>query len=95
MADGSAEAFINGTFVDAVKDWRTTCCQEVSPLLHKGKNTLAFDYRNAGFGGGVFTELFVKGKDDSIVRINSAGNFLSSMELRQRDWNKTGVDTAG
>ncbi len=88
-ADDGAGAYVNGTLISALSDWKVPRQNEVTDKLQAGKNVLAFRYDNAESAGGVLAELYVGYGDGTSEKIDTDGTFLAGVQA-SAGWNAPG-----
>ncbi|MCQ2396127.1 MAG: hypothetical protein MJ106_00310 [Lentisphaeria bacterium] len=76
--DDSCHCVVNGNYVGYFGNWREVGVEEVTNLLHEGKNVLGLSYTNKDNVGGCLCELFVRYADGSSEHINTDGSFVSA-----------------
>ena len=92
--DDYAQAYINGTHVATMNNWRLLQITDVKKHLRAGDNAWGLRYTNTGDVGGVIGELFVRYADGTCEHFNSDGSFSTSVK-EQDGWATAGFDAKG
>ncbi len=94
--DNEYVAFVNGQKIGADKTWETIDRYDVTQQLVKGKNVLAFEFRNAGGVAGAIARLRIQTPDKKELSIASDAQMRITQQVEKgMDWTKVTFDDSG